>query len=282
VSVQESAAAALVPVVADAEGSGELAQRFGPVVLRRYGNAAEIFGGDPLGGFGKAAMVGGWMMLTMGIREFGDIHGWGLWSVLLRVATIAGFVGLLSLSSRRWRRRFSRIRRADDLTGVPSGTPIRISGTVEAEGKLARAPGTDSDAVFARTQFWPAGPRERPAHFACEEIRGTPFRIRLADGVSVRVMPAEVALTDGPKYLSNVDRNVLQALGAASRGAVFRREAPFCEDTLAPGDRIEAVGRLVTEVSAAGEGAPARGVLLVHTLRPLDKAGVRVRRSSAR
>jgi len=78
----------------------------------------------------------------------------------------------------------------------------------------------------------------------------------------------------------SVGHDVREALGAALRGRMFRREPEFREVVLAPGDEIEAVGRLSTEVSAAGDGAPVRGVPLVHSLRPMEKAGVVVRRVS--
>ena len=249
------------------------------MVLRRYGNTAEIFGGDPSRGLWRGLLAGSWAMSTTAVREFGELGR--QWSVGLRVISVVGLVLLIAWPVRRWRRRFSRLRRVDRIGDVPTGTSVRIAGTIEAEGKLARAPGTDREAVFVRTQFWPTDGRDRPGPFACEEIRGNAFRVRLSDGVSVRLMPSDVILTDGPRRVSGVSRTVLQELGAALRGRCLQ-EAPFCEDVLAPGDRIEAVGRLVTEVSAAGDGAPVRGVPLVHSLRPLERGGVMVRRWSAR
>jgi hypothetical protein len=213
-------------------------------------------------------------MSTTAVGEFGEFGR--PWSTGLRAISVVVLLFLIAWPVRRWRRRFSRLRRVDRIGNVPEGTTVRITGTIETEGRLVRAPGTDREAVYVRTQFWTTDGGDRPGPQACEEIRGSAFRVRLSDGLSVRLLPSDVVLTNGPRRVSRVSHDVLRELGAALRGR-YLREAPFCEDVLAPGDRIEAVGRLITEVSAAGDGAPVRGVPLAHSLRPLDKGGVMVR-----
>ncbi len=256
-------------------GAAGLAERFGPVVLRRYGSGAEIFSRYPTPALVRGFAYVGFVMSNVAYNHIG--HGSG-GHLLFYAASLGAFAALLQVPARWGQRKFSRVPRADQPGDVAPGTLVRVVGTVEADGKLCWAPATDRAVVFARNRFFHPGVEDRPGPLACEEIRGTPFRLRLTDGVTVRLLPADVVLTQPP-----TDRplkpELRRALGSAVRGR-FGKAARFCEDTLAPGDRIEAVGRIATEVSASGDGAPARGVPLIHTLRPVDRRGVLVRRLS--
>ena len=197
---------------------------------------------------------------------------------LLTMAVFSLF--MLPFALRRWRDRrwFSRLPLVHHVQDLPVGTVVRIVGTIETEGKVFRAPGSARTVVYARTQLWEPGVKDRPGSTAREDIRGVPFRIRLADGVSVRLRPADIALLDPPQRLKNVPTEVRQALGSALNGTLFEKDPPFFETTLAPGDLVEAVGRLNHEVSVEGDQAPTRGIPLAHTLMPLPTQPIRLHR----
>jgi hypothetical protein len=185
---------------------------------------------------------------------------------------------VLSHSAGRWRRSrwFARIPGVEDLGAAQPGTLVRLVGTVELSGQRFRAPGSDRNMVWTRTLFWESGHRGRPSSTAREEVRGVPFRIRLAGGGLVHLQPKDVTLTEEPRQLRGVADEVLDALGSARRGTLLK-EPRFLQATLAEGDRVEAVGHLHTEVSVHGEAAPTRGSPLVHTLVPPDGSAVLIR-----
>lgn len=252
-----------------------LAPDLGPLVRRTWGDSVEIFEGRRMGMAGMAVLFGVTAGAASALREL----VWrGPWSALLFFA-LAGAL-TLTASWRRWRRRrwFARTPSMEQMGTAASGALVRVAGTIELSGHRFTAPGTDRSVVWARSLFWESGYRGRPSSTAREEVRGVPFRIRLDGGGSVRVQAKDLTLAEEPRQVRGVASEVLDALGAARRGGVLRKAPRFLQATLAEGERIEAVGYLSTEVSVHGEGAPARGTPLVHTLVPAGTGAVWVRR----
>ncbi len=101
------------------------------------------------------------------------------------------------------------------------------------------------------------------------------FQIVLPTGASVHVEPTDVRLLEGDEVVPEVGTSVRWALGAP-----WAREAraPLYRSSLAPGDRVEAVGELVRRVDVEGQAAPGRGVPMVHLIRPAWPGGVWIRR----
>jgi hypothetical protein len=249
----------------------------GPLVRTRWGDGVEIFENSKIGAGGMSLLMGlgaGTASLVLDVTA----HLWGPWkSVMFGIV-----LGLMTLPfhTRGWRlrRRFIGAPLLQTLRGTAAGSLIRVAGTVEAEGQVFTAAGAERPVVYARVQFWEAGLHDRPSGAAREDVRGVPFRLRLADGGFLRLQPGAVQLLDTPRPVPQLSRSARKAAGAALRGAVFEREPRFLQATLAPGDRIEAVGYLNTEVSTEGEAAPVRGSPLVHTLQPPENGAVWVRR----
>jgi len=252
----------------------------GPLVRSRSGDTSQIFHGSRLGIdaqaglFGLAVGLAATVADTLGVPAVGQ----GL------------LVGLMFASSylpggvRSWRqqRRFEAVPSAQRLAGIPAGQLVRLHGVAEKEGEPFLAPGTWRRVVYARTLHTLASGSGRPSTGAREDVRGVPFQLRLPDGTSVRLPPADIRLLDPPRPLKHVSRSIRRALGAPLRGYLFQDSAPaLLQATLAPGDHIEVVGRLAAVVSALGQSAPARGVPLVHTLAPVDDESIWVRRSAA-
>ena len=252
-----------------------LAPDLGPLVRRTWGDSVEIFEGRRMGMGGMAVLFG----VTGGAASALSEFVWrGPWTALFFFALAAALT--LTTSWRRWRRRrwFSRTPATDALGTAATGALVRVAGTIELCGHRFAAPGTDRNVVWARSLFWESGHRGRPSSTAREEVRGVPFRIRLDGGGSVRVQAKDLTLAEEPRQVRGVAGEVLDTLGAARRGGLFRKEPRFLQATLAEGERIEAVGYLSTEVSVHGEGAPVRGSPLVHTLVPTGTGAVWVRR----
>jgi hypothetical protein len=255
------------------------ARDLGPLVRRRWGDALEIFEDSPLGEPGRTLLMVAIVVVMASVSSFthGSENPWGPGVALL----LPWLVPLLPALSnwRKWRR-FSASKRLEELTAARSGEVVRVVGTIEACGTLFHAPSTNRSVVYARTLFSEAGYRGRPSPTAREEIRAVPFRIRLDSGSCVQVKPADVLLADPTRQLAAVSPEVLEALGAALRGPLLRREPTFLQATLAPGDRVEAVGQLTAEVNVRGEAAPARGSPLVHTLVAPTGGTVCIRRAA--
>jgi hypothetical protein len=249
----------------------------GPLVRSRWGDGVEIFENSRLGAGGFSLLMGLGAATASLVLDL-TAQLWGPWKSL--VFGIALGLMTLPFQSRGWRqrRRFIGTPLLETIVGAPAGALVRLTGTIEPEGKVFTAPGSNRPVVYARAQFWEVGQAERAGSTAREDIRGVPFRLRLDDGSSVRVNPAAIQLLDVPRQVGEVPREVRQALGAAMRPAVLEREPRFLQATLAPGDRIEVVGHLSAEVSVHGDAAPVRGSPLVHTLLPPENGAVWVRR----
>ncbi len=243
----------------------------------RWGDGVEIFENSRLGAGGASLLMGlGAASASLALDLTAQV--WGPWKSLVFGAAL----GLMTLpfQNRGWRqrRRFIGTPLLQSIAGASPGTLVRLTGTIEPEGKVFPAPGSERPVVYARAQFWEVGTADRAGSTAREDIRGVPFRLRLDDGSSVRVNPAAIHLLDSPRHVGDVPREVRQALGAALRPAKLEREPRFLQATLAPGDRIEAVGYLGTEVSVHGDAVPVRGSPMVHTLIPPENGAVLVRR----
>jgi hypothetical protein len=217
--------------------------------------------------------------IVMGVAEVGDIPRGVLRSVFIGAPSWSVLIWM-AVKSWRQRRRFLLTHLLDEL-GPPGAqapaAPIRLVGIVEPSGELFDAPGTDRKVVYARTLFRESDLGNRPSEVAREEIRGVPFRIRLDTGTIVNLPPAEVHLADRPERLRNVSPDILRSLGAALRGTLCRRESPFLQATLAPGDRVEVVGQLNAQVHVDGTAGPSRPTPLAHAMAPPGSGAIWVR-----
>ncbi len=184
---------------------------------------------------------------------------------------ISAPVCVLSLSARTLLRRLQlrRLRRiAPWHPGQPSSAyRARVVGRIEPAASILAATGSRTPSVYCRVIYYEARSNGKPSHVMREDVRGVPFHVRLETGEALRIDPAAIHLLESPTRLEReVDPLVLRALGAATRG----RGARMYETTLAPGDRIEAIGRIVREVSPSGTSGPGCGTAMVSTLEPAD------------
>jgi hypothetical protein len=238
----------------------------GPVVRQRSGDAVEVIQESPLGVEAHTVLVGLTVaFVTVAMELVGGALG--PWKYLIGVLT----AGLLPRTWQRplWRRRlvFGRMPLHHRIDASRAGQRVRVAGVIEPEAAVFTAPGSDRPVVYARTLFWvPGDASGKSSRTAREDVRGVPFRVRMADGTCLRVLPAGVQLLDAPVQVPNVPQEIREALGASLRGRLFEAEALFQQATLAPGDRVEAAGYLNPEVDAHGQAAPARGTPLALAL----------------
>jgi hypothetical protein len=151
----------------------------------------------------------------------------------------------------------------------------RLRGTVEVAETTVPTPGSGRPAVMVRTVFPPAKANGRPRMGLQEDVRGVPFHLRLGDGRAVRVEPVSVYLLEKLRPVQWLTEDDRQALRAPWRGMLRKT---VLQSSIHPGDQLEMVGRLETDVDQAGVGAPARGVPLVTFLRPLSGQVIWARR----
>jgi hypothetical protein len=251
---------------------------FGPIVARRLGDYGEIFQ-DRTSNL-RSSLQG----TAVSIAVF-----WSVWSVFALldgdsfptgplIFTLASTIMNWRTARSWWRaRRIGRLPPLERLGGPPSPDPVRVVGRVEACGETFTEPGGVRQVVYARSLYYLAGINGRPNGTACEEVRAVPFRIRLPDGRSVRLRLEDLRLEDVPVQVNDVAPAVLEDLGAAQRGPMFRRQQRLTQATLAPGDEVEAAGLLVPEVDVTGEAAPSRGAPLAHRLVPLPDGPIFIR-----
>jgi hypothetical protein len=175
-----------------------------------------------------------------------------------------------------WSRRL-RMRRLSAWDGsgeAPEGA-ARVAGVVRVVDDPFTVPGARRPLVYARTRYPMAGSDGWRTTRGREDVRGVRFQIVLSTGAAVHLEPAEVRLLEGDELVPEVGTSVRWALGAP-----WAREAraPLHRSSLAPGDRVEAVGELVRRVDVEGQAAPGRGVPMVHLIRPAWPGGVWIRR----
>ena len=176
-----------------------------------------------------------------------------------------------------WGRRLRMRRLAvwDGSGQAPSGV-TRVSGVVREVDDPFAVPGARRPVVYARTRYAQAGTDGWRTTRGREDVRGVRFQIVLPTGASVHVEPGDVRLLEGDEVVPEVGTSVRWALGAA-----WARDSrsPLHRSSLAPGDRVEAVGELVRQVDVEGQGAPGRGVPMVHLIKPAWPGGIWVRRT---
>ena len=262
--------------------AGVIENNLGPVVRRTRGDIAQVFEGQKLNSIAGVMLAALAFTVCSAIAEFSEMPR-GL--LRLALVTAPGWSVLAWLAARSWRRRrlFSRTGLAERLAmpGLAETiAPIRLAGVVESCGELFDAPGTDQKVVYARTLFVESD-FGRPSLMAREEIRAVPFRIRLDDGTAVNLPPAQLHLADVPARMRNVAPELLQSLGAASHASLFRRRPPLLQATLAPGDRIEAVGHLSAQAHVDGVSGPSRLTPLAHAMVPPASGAIWVRNQKA-
>jgi hypothetical protein len=253
----------------------------GPLVRARAGTKSQIFrlpGAQGMSWWGgiwmAAAGVSATAVSDLLVSARGPIRSlvFGVVFSLIAIPTIS--------RERRKQQRFLTtplISRLAAGTAV-AGNAVRILGTIEPQAEPTTAPGGDARVVYCRTLFWEAGQDGRATSTAREDVRGVPFAIRLLDGALVQLRVDEVNLRDEPGRLTALSAGACQALGAATRGRLFRREIPVRQAILEPGDRVEAIGFLRSEVNVEGAAAPTRGVPLLHRLAPVPGQGIWMRR----
>jgi hypothetical protein len=193
----------------------------------------------------------------------------------LHLAPIAvGLWGLIYLiDPGLWRRR--RMRRLPaGFTNALTDDAVRVVGVIERDGEPFGALGVPAPVVYARTTFRRARSDGTADLFIRQEVRGVPFVLRRADGDAFHVDPAPIWLLDEDREVADAPPALRRTLGAPTRG--IRRQ--IGQATLCPGDLIEAVGRIVREVSSDGAAAPGRGTPIRQRLVPAWENGVWIRR----
>jgi hypothetical protein len=224
------------------------------VVLSRAGADVEDFSPVP----GEKA---GLLLSLLGLNLSGQGALW-LWlsGTTLPLPALVGLGAAFTLSAARLG--FGPFLMRRRLMGRSAD---RLRGTVEVAELSFPAPGTGDPAVLARTIFAPAGRGGRPKPGYHEDVRGVPFLLRFPDGRVARVDPTSLHLLEPMGRLPWLSEKARRALGAPLRGW-FRQSV--LQTALHPGDELEVLGRLVSEVDQSGTGAPARGVPLATFLRP--------------
>jgi hypothetical protein len=181
-----------------------------------------------------------------------------------------------------WRRRarVTRVAPLGQIRETADGTPVRVAGAVEAVGEAFLALASAQPAVFARTAFFarPSGASAAPEPH--EDVRGVRFELRLDDGVVVGIDPVHVRLVDQARPVK-VGADIVEGMSRALQLDVVDRGVVY-QALLAPGDRVEAAGRLVRVVDPLAQAAPARGVPVGFTLAPSRDGHVWIRRLQVR
>jgi hypothetical protein len=247
----------------------------GPLVRARAGSPQELLFEHP--GGSKGAFAWHFTLQLAVIALVGSVLDLNLPWGPLAGAALAGGLSLLPVQLGRWqrRRRLARQPLTTQIAQVDDGTLVRLSGIIEPERAAFPALGSGVPAVFARTLFvlsdgTMGGPGMR------EDIRGVPFRLRLADGTRVRLDPASLHSVDVPAPVERVPLDLLKALSGARPRRLRRRT--FRQVVLSPGERIEVLGCLVRDVRPDGQATPGRGVPMVFTLMPGSDGRVNVRK----
>ena len=250
----------------------------GPLLRSWSGTGTEIFrlpGGQ---GPGIVDVMWGMGAMTAGMMVSNLVAHAGAWLSLLLPLALWKMTVIGRDRVGRWRfPGVPLVARVGAWTG-PDRRRVRIVGTIEPLGDTMTAPGADVPAVYARSVFWQADRNGRTVSLAREDVRGVPFGLRLADGALVHLRVEDVNVRDRPIPLIEASVGVRRTLGAASRGWLFGRELPVWQARLSPGDRVEAIGRLRSEVNPQGEASPGRGVPLLHRLVPVPGHGIWMRR----
>jgi hypothetical protein len=152
----------------------------------------------------------------------------------------------MTRGARRWwlrRRRFLRPREAARLEGCLPEALVRVVGTVQAVGETVL--------------------------------------LRLETGDEVRVATAVLDLLEDPYRVRRAPRYASGAGQESGDRSFLDCKVALRPDPLVPGETVEAVGRVVKEVSPAGRRAPiGRGLPVVHRLEPGPDGTVWIRRRS--
>jgi hypothetical protein len=244
--------------------SGLAAPEFGPLVraqpvVRRWD--APLPWAISFGGAMWAATIGG---------------GWASNPVLmLVVALVASTPALTAAAASGWRRWRLRQRASWDGSGQPPAVAVRVTGLVRGLGDPFTPPGETRPVVYAQTHFQQATPDGRPAGHSRVDVRGLFLEIELSPDVSVRVAPEAVRLIGGELGVPELGPELRWKLGAPWSGWWQGR---LRRSILRPGDKVEAVGVVVREVSAEGAASPGRGVPMIQWLVPAWKGGVWIRK----
>jgi hypothetical protein len=263
--------------------SGDLVRRpeaaEAPVVVTRVGRAAELdrFSG---GSVGRAGMGMAGVLLAIQGPDLVLGVGAPFWGRLLVAAGLGALVPSLIIYGLPWLRRL-RMRRvvAWNGEGPPPGETsadvnVRLVGTIEALGAPFLLPETAGPLVYACTRFHEVPESRWTSAPAVEDVRGVPFQVRVSEQTAVRLPPELLRPLDQPVELSGKgdEHRALVLAGPGLRPGSITRVA------LAPGDKVEVVGRLHRQVAPEGQSAPGRGVPFVLVAGPAWDGSVWVRR----
>ena len=191
------------------------------------------------------------------------------------VAVAALLVGHLPTWYRRWR--MWRSPAWDGSGPAPKGA-VRVTGRLRAMGQPFLLPGEKQLVIYARTSYPQARSDGSRGKFLREDVRGLSLEIALPVGTSVRLAPESVRLLGSEKVVPEVGVDARWRLGAAWQGWF---KGKLRRSSLREGDRVEAVGELVRDVSVEGTAAPGRGVPMVQWLVPAWPDGVWIRKLEA-
>jgi hypothetical protein len=216
-----------------------------------------------------------WIMLGIAASKIARaIAGGPFVGEIALLASVFAAAAIIEFVPRLWRRwRFRRCPAWDGVGPPPAGA-VRVIGRVRAVGEPFLLPGETRPVIYARTSFTEGKADGKPGKVDREDVRGVTLAIDLPAQISVRIAPEAVRLLDKESAVPEVGRWARSQLGAAwlgrSKGKLRRR-------SLREGDRVEAVGELVRDVSVDGAASPGRGVPMLHWLVPAWKGGVWIR-----
>ena len=222
-----------------------------------------------------------WVVLGIVLPKVGRALGGSLVAELGAIATVLVVALVVERFPALWRR--WRMRRCPPWDGgLGAGQPprgaVRVTGRVRAVGQPFMLPGETRPVLFGHTRYAQARSDGTRGKFQRVDVRGLTLEIALPEGAVVRVAPDDVRLLEGERVVPEVGIETRRRLGAAWEGWL---KGKLRRSSLREGDRVEAVGELVRDVSVEGTAAPGRGVPMVQWLVPAWPDGVWIRKLEA-
>ena len=173
------------------------------------------------------------------------------------------------------RLRMRRLAAWDGFGQAPSGV-TRVSGVVREVDDPFAVPGARRPVVYARTRYAQAGSMAGARRAGARTSAACASRSccrRARRSTSSRAM---CGCWKGTRSFPRWARRCAGRWAPPGPGIRARRSTAAAWP---PGDRVEMVGELVRQVDVEGQGAPGRGVPMVHLIKPAWPGGIWVRRT---
>lgn len=204
----------------------------------------------------------------------------GLWiSAVAASAGVSRAFRAVSAARRRWlERQFHLVPLRPTLAGLPTGEIIRIRGRVVADAAF-ESPGSGQRAVLAAYRGTVASVRGRWARWH-SELRGVRFLVALSSDERVRIDLGSVFYLDrlDPLIARRPDAPALAVRTERLPSGLTARIKVYDADIVCPGDEVEAVGLLDTEIDPTRSPAHPRAMPRAPILRATSGHPVLVRR----